>query len=337
MLSQDRPGGDVQAMQQLLAANALAPDTAADGLLDAVLRRLTTAKIADARAGVLNVAVSPEGQRLASAAMTTRCGWDTDTGQPLGKPIKPSSPDERLLRLAFSPTELRVASRSADNTVRVLRRNRRARRRPAVLDGGHETGGCGVISDGHRLATVGDGRTVRVWNADTGEPVSTLHTGDMKPVGGVALVPTGIAWPPGAPTVIRCGTPTRATRSVPLCQATSGVCPLWCSAETGIAWPAAALIRRCGCGTPTTACPSRFQGPHQPGGQVAFSPDGHRLASGGTDNTVWVWNVDNGQPDGVPLTGHTDWVQSVAFRDDEIAWLRAAPTTRCGCGTSVNR
>jgi WD40 repeat protein len=32
--------------------------------------------------------------------------------------------------------------------------------------------------------------------------------------------------------------------------------------------------------------------------------------------SVWVWNIRTGQPVGAPLTGHTDWVLSVAFSPD---------------------
>jgi WD40 repeat protein len=49
---------------------------------------------------------------------------------------------------------------------------------------------------------------------------------------------------------------------------------------------------------------------------VAFSPDEHRIASGGYDKTVRLWNANNGNAIGPPLTGPTDEVDSVTFSPD---------------------
>src|SRR5262245_1106421 len=48
---------------------------------------------------------------------------------------------------------------------------------------------------------------------------------------------------------------------------------------------------------------------------VAFSPDGKRLASGGGDRTVQLWDASTGQ-ELATLEGHTEWISSVAFSPD---------------------
>jgi WD40 repeat protein len=112
--------------------------------------------------------------------------------------------------------------------------------------------------------------------------------------------------PSGLTATLHSGAPTsaifavvcrRSTASIKPLAATSGASTRFWNAETG--QPLAVLT---GHTAPVTS--------------VAFSPDGHRLASGSDDMTVRVWNADTGQSIGAPLTGHTDYVLGVVFTPD---------------------
>jgi WD40 repeat protein len=82
----------------------------------------------------------------------------------------------------------------------------------------------------------------------------------------------------------------------------------------------------------------RFTLPGHGAKYLTFSPDGQRLASGGTDLTVRVWDVPTGQ-EALTLRGHTDYLRTVAFTPDGDRLISASDdrTIRIWDGTPWQR
>ncbi|KIM22555.1 hypothetical protein M408DRAFT_78907 [Serendipita vermifera MAFF 305830] len=125
--------------------------------------------------------------------------------------------------------------------------------------------------DGRRIVSGSDDRTVRVWDAETGEVAAGPFGGHPDWVNSVAFSPDGRR--------IVSGSDDRMVR-------------VW-DAETGavVAGP--------------------FDGHTRPVNSVAFSPDGRRIVSGSRDRTVRVWDAETGEVVAGPFDGHTDLVNSV--------------------------
>ncbi|KAJ7205925.1 quinon protein alcohol dehydrogenase-like superfamily [Mycena haematopus] len=130
--------------------------------------------------------------------------------------------------------------------------------------------------DGKQIVSGSGDKTVRVWDAESGEVVAGPFNGHTNRVTSVAFSPDGKR--------IVSGSYDKTVR-------------VW-DAESGevVAGP--------------------FNGHTNSVTSVAFSPDGKQIVSGSGDKTVRVWDAESGEVVAGPFNGHTNRVTSVAFSPD---------------------
>jgi WD40 repeat protein len=227
MLSGDRAGSDIQAFQELLAAQAITDKPDNGVLFDALVKRYSTVKMINIGSSVNFLGYSPDGHRVATTDQDGLRQWNADTGEQIGDTLKGvngvafspdghrvaaaaaaddnsvrlwnadtgelvrtfTGPARTVVRVAFSPDGHRIAGGSLDGTVRVWKTDTGS---PELTLNGHPGGVHSVAfsPDGHHLASGGVDNTVRIWNADTGANEQTI-TGHTKVVESVAFSPDG--------------------------------------------------------------------------------------------------------------------------------------------------
>ncbi|MCW2685170.1 MAG: repeat-containing protein, partial [Mycobacterium sp.] len=345
MLTGGLGGGDVRALEQLLAARELGletgsrvdPNITLGGLLDGAVRRRDELKIIEAPAcqaesseqrlcPVHGVAFSPDGHRLVfgddHGDLHRRYA---DSGQAIGEPIRGNhGPVESV-----DVSSRYIVSGHGDNTVQLWD----AETGDHVSVGPMTHHGVGIVRSvafnplGNLIASGGDDKTVRLWDVKTGKQVAVgpmTHDGVVRSVAfnsrGNLIVSAGSderlrVWEANTGRLLAYA----ETHSQMLSVAFSpdgkhlvsgdkdGIVEVWdVPADLPVG---AATINPAG--PPITGHRSAVQ-------SVAFSPtnDGSRIVSGGVDGTVRVWNTQTGQPIGDPLAGHHGQIWAVAFSRD---------------------
>jgi len=319
MLAGARPGGDVRALQELLAAHAIADHPDGAPILDAQIARFTTQKIIDPGATSYALAYSRDGHRVVTGDIDgTLRQWDSATGKPVGAPMKGTG---RVGAVAYTADGQTIASTHTDRTMRLWNADTGAalNPNPQRVDPLFSL----AVSPSGKIVTGGANDTIQLWDPSSGQLLATQwvfddHTASIGDVtfdrsgrlfaastdkGRIAIYDTR-TFQPHTPIIVvmnPAGVPailfhiafspdghTIAAGSVNL--------QLW-NADTGT------LIRTIQAGTARGSYVSA----------VAFSRDGHRIATGRTDGALQLWDADSGAQLGQTLIGHTGQVMDLAF------------------------
>jgi WD40 repeat protein len=270
--------------------------------------------------GVLSVAFSPDGKRLASgSADKTIKLWDTGTGTEL---LTLKGHLRAVTSVDFSPDGRHLASGSEDSSI-ILWDTVTGKKLLTLL--GHAVGVHSVdfSPDGKRLASGSRYPSIILWDTVSGKKLFTL-TGHMGGVRSVAFSPDG-----------RHLTSAGSNKTIRLWDTVTGKKELFTRKGHSDHVHSVAFLPDCSI--------LNTSGMHLASGSmdktiklwniysekalltleghsggvysIAFSPHGKRLASGSHDKTIKLWDVATGE-EMLWLRGHKSEVLSVAFSPD---------------------
>ncbi|MFI1955896.1 trypsin-like peptidase domain-containing protein [Streptomyces xinghaiensis] len=290
-----------------LAAQHIHPTADTRALLLSTLTAPLRATLTGHTSPVSSVAVSPDGNTLATGSRdrTVRL-WDVRTHR-LRATLTGHS--RSVGSVAFSPDGKTLATGGEDRTVRLW--DVRTHRRLATLTG---SASPVVFSpDGKTLATGGDQGRVRLWDVRNRRPLGVLkgHTGG---VWSVAFSPDGKLLATGSHIdgTVRLWD-VRARRHLAVLTSSPGSVVFSPDGETMAVGGDAKEVELWDVRTRRRL--TTFTGHTGTVASMVFSPDGKTLATGSWDTTVRLWDVRTHRHL-TTLTGHTDSVQSVAFGPD---------------------
>lgn len=271
---------------------AMSVDLSSDGQMMAVgdaigniyLWNISTAQLLNTFSGhkgwVWSVAFSPDGTLLASGSTDSSVRlWDVQSGRCLQVLTNHTG---SVRSLSFSPDGQQLASGSEDKTVRVWNLQGQCLR---ILQG-HTQSVYSVHFAPNRqtLASSSNDATIRIWDASNGNCLSILQ-GHSSGVQCVRYSPDGQLLASGCrdgSIRLWSGDCSHNRSSKPSIVTSSVKLP---QEHTDWVW------------------------------NIAFSPDGHWLASASLDSTLRLWSVPDGQPIHV-LEGHTYDVYGLAISAD---------------------
>ena len=240
-------------------------------------------------AGVYGLDFSPDGLNIATASLdSTARIWNVETGNPISAPLKNPS---GVMNVSFSPDGGRIVTTCGDMTAWIWdavtgQPVNEPLKHGAIMRDFATRGGLTCISlspDGRHIAAACADATVRVWDLETGRPVGELLKHAIH-VQDIAFSPDGAriaTWSLDGLRLERKGG--------------TGIVQIW-DLETG--QPDSELLKHADLVL-----------------DVAFSPDGRRVATASIDKTARIWDAETGKSVGEPLR-HSGMVTMVTFSPD---------------------
>ncbi len=232
--------------------------------------------------------------------------WGVRNGQTL---LQLRGHTDTVIRAVFSPDRVRAATVSRDGSVRVW----------DVLTGRDLRGttklrAAAYSNDGSLIATAGEDRVIRIWNASNLAPVGELR-GDVAALTSVAFAPGGkrlvTSSMDGTARVWDVATGRAVGRSL---RSDSGVIEPTFSPDGTLVVAGSgndARIWRVGSDAPFR----RLSGHTDVVSDATFSPDGTYVAGASLDGTVRIWSARTGKTIRI-LDEHRAGVTSVAYSED---------------------
>ncbi|HUG68926.1 MAG TPA: protein kinase [Pirellulaceae bacterium] len=260
----------------------------------------TTLKIWDAKTGhevrtlrghpgnVFSVCFSPNGKLIASGSFDNSLRiWDAEAGEQLHSLNRHSG---AIHCVDFSPDSKRIVSGSGDlfnpNTTpgEVIVWDAEQGKELFPLRGHSGSVRCVNFSpNGKLIVTAGGDRTIKIWSSDTGQEIRTLR-GHSGPVTCVRFAPNGRR-------LVSASESPKSIGTTPI----PGEIRIW-DAETG------QELQPLRGHTDNVTC-------------VRFSPDGQRIFSVSSDETLRIWDAEKGH-ELLICRGHSADIKSVAVSSD---------------------
>jgi WD40 repeat protein len=220
-------------------------------------------RLASPATGRVSVAFSPDGQLLATASYGPPLRlWDTETWQQI-REIPPGT--DIVDGIAFSPDGTLLASAGDDEVIRLWDVQTGAEVRSLRGFWAERVRSVAFSPDGKLLASGSWDSWLQLWDVESGEEVGATQTDELS-IECVGFSPDG-------QTLVSCGASALRGWHVPGLE---GVFVGQRFIDNGIPWNCQLFA-------------------------AAFSPDGQTIATGGSDNTVRLWeNLSGGHVSQLP-------------------------------------